>query len=79
MEKVKAEKLQEMLRKDVVVFTFKKLDGTMRAGMGTTDPNKIPAVNIRVGTDKPTGNKVPFFDLEKGEWRSVSKTSDIYI
>ena len=78
MEKVKAEKLQEMLREGVVVFTFKKLDGTMRASMGTTKLDQIPEDQVPNGNGN-VGNKVSFFDLEKKEWRSVSKTSDIYI
>ena len=78
MEKVRPEKLQEMLREGVVVFTFKKLDGTMRASMGTTKLDQIPEDQVPNGNGT-AGNKVSFFDLEKKEWRSVSKTSDIYI
>lgn len=67
-----AEDLRRKLRNGSVRFAFRKKDGSLRLAYGTLDLTKIPE------TDHPrTGNEaspliLPFYDLEKFAWRSIS-------
>jgi len=78
MKKITPNKLKELLQEGIVEFEFKKVDGSMRPSRGTTQVNKIPAKDRLKGGTTP-GEKIPFYDLEKMGWRSVSVNSDIYV
>lgn len=68
--------LKKLLYKKVINFEFIKLDGEVRPAKGTTMPKYIPKDKQPTG-DNPSSDKVAaFYDLSKGEWRSVSNRSD---
>jgi hypothetical protein len=71
--------LREALRRGVTQFAFKKLDGTLRTAVGTTNLATIPAENHPRGVRQSSPNAVVFFDVEKREWRSVSIRQEMFI
>lgn len=66
---------QDAFQQNVVRFTFKKLDGTVREAVGTTNPNMIENLGGKNPKSEfnPNSKSFSFFDTEKKEWRSVSK------
>ena len=69
--------LREKLAKGIVTFSFWKKDHSIREAKGTLHPLLIPADKTPKGNDQsPITNyqSIPFFDLDKGEWRSFSVT-----
>ena len=69
--------LRERLANGVVTFSFWKKDHSIREAKGTLHPLLIPADKRPKGNDQsPITNyqSIPFFDLDKGEWRSFSVT-----
>jgi hypothetical protein len=79
LEPVSAEVLRARLRAGVVQFAFKKVDGTLRTAVGTTNLATIPTEHHPKGTGNPSDRSVRFFDIEKREWRSVSTTREMFI
>ncbi|CAB4175026.1 WYL domain containing protein [uncultured Caudovirales phage] len=73
------ETLRSRLREGVVQFAFKKVDGTLRTAVGTTNLATIPTESHPKGTGNPSDKSVRFFDIEKREWRSVSILREIYL
>jgi hypothetical protein len=59
-------------------FYFRKVGGELREAIGTLDLNRIPNANHPKGGAKP-GNATAYYDLEKGAWRSVSDTQEIWV
>lgn len=77
------EKLNRMLSRNIVHFTYTKKNGETRHARGTKAPSIITE---RYGEDKlPTGNGEPkigviaYFDLDKEAWRSFQITSLVSI
>lgn len=72
--------LKEALESGVVNFTFKKVNGETRKAVGTTNPTIL---ETHKATPKGTGiapaGTIPFFDLEKKEWRSTRTTAVVSI
>jgi hypothetical protein len=71
------EALKAKLKSGPVKFAFRKKDGSLRLAYGTLDLSKIPA------TQQPKGNQasekiLPFYDLDKFEWRSIQIGQLIY-
>ena len=67
-----AEDLREKLKNGPVRFAFRKKDGSLRMAYGTLDLSKIPQ-DHHPKTGNPASPKIlPFYDLEKFCWRSVS-------
>lgn len=65
------DELRARLREGAVKFAFRKKDGTLRLAYGTLDMSKVPdEKHPKGGTASP--KVMPFFDLDKFEWRSVS-------
>ena len=73
-----ADVLREKLHQGEVNFVFKKVDGSRRAAVGTTNldlvpqdlwPKEMTSVEESVEKQKDMG-VVRFFDCEKGAWRS---------
>jgi hypothetical protein len=58
-------------------FSFVKQNGDLRQATGTTKSTLIPK-ELRTSGNNVTENSVRYFDLNKGQWRSVSATSPIY-
>lgn len=60
-------KLVNKMRKGIVNFMFKKVDGSTRMAWGTLEPNRLPASQ---GTGrKPNESVQVYFDTEKQEYR----------
>ena len=70
--------LRSRLGSGQVEFAFKKLDGTLRNALGTTVLEQIPLDSHPKGAGS-SPKIVPFFDLQKGEWRSVNANQEIFI
>jgi hypothetical protein len=79
LEPISPDLLRARLRSGVVQFAFKKLDGTLRTAVGTTNLATIPTEHHPKGTGNPSERSVRFFDIEKREWRSVSAQQEIYV
>ena len=71
--------LRALLRSRVVQFAFKKLDGTLRTALGTTNLSSIPAIKHPQGVRESSPSVITFFDMEKQEWRSISVRSEIFM
>lgn len=57
-------------------FTYRKMDGTTRTALGTRAESLIPLDKVpnTYNTDeiKDTAKSIPYFDLDKNEWRSFN-------
>lgn len=60
-------------------FTYRKQDGTFRQALGTRAPSLIPVDKLPKGdmadgaaTWEDNVKTIPYFDLDKNEWRSFS-------
>lgn len=73
-----ADVLREKLQQGEVDFVFKKVDGSRRAAVGTTNLDLVPQdlwpkgmTSVEESNDKHKDmGVVRFFDCEKGAWRS---------
>ena len=65
-------KLKTAMRKRIVKFQFRKLDGTIRDAIGTLTDD---ALSTLVGSQyyNPSPKVVAYYDCEKGAWRSFRK------
>jgi hypothetical protein len=73
------ETLRSLLQDGPVKFSFKKLDGSLRTAIGTTNLSSIPEISHPQGVRKSSDKVIVFFDIEKSEWRSVSILREIYL
>jgi hypothetical protein len=73
------EALRTELRRAVITFAFKKLDGTLRTAVGTTNLGSIPAELHPTGRRESSPRVVVFFDVEKREWRSLSTRAEVFL
>lgn len=71
--------LRSRLREGVVQFAFKKVDGSLRTAVGTTNLATIPTESHPKGVKPSPESVVSFFDIEKREWRCVSILREIYL
>ena len=71
--------LREYLSRGIVRFTYVKKDGTLREARGTNNhdiipPSKMPkgvlARQVALGLKQPNYRSVPYYDLDKEEWRA---------
>jgi hypothetical protein len=72
------EELREKLKQGPVKFAFRKKNGSLRLAYGTLDATKIPADKQPKGVEKDATKVLPFFDLEKFAWRSISVSELIF-
>lgn len=79
LHRVEPETLRRKLREGVVQFAFKKVDGTLRTAVGTTNMSTIPSESHPRGVRESSPNVVVFWDIEKREWRSVSIRQEIFL
>ncbi|MFW9951015.1 MAG: SH3 beta-barrel fold-containing protein [Candidatus Thorarchaeota archaeon] len=75
---INPDELRQRLNSGTVTFAFKKLDGNLRTAVGTTSIETIPVDHHPKGGTS-SDKVVVYFDLQKGEWRSVSVTREIFI
>ena len=70
------QKLRKAMHNGIVRFRFIKLNGEVREALGTLHPLLIPADAAPKGTRTaaPQYTSIPFFDLEKQEWRAFRIT-----
>ena len=78
LQPINPQQLRSPLNVGTVQFAFKKLDGTLRTALGTTNLEQVPLGNHPKGGGS-SPRVVVFFDLQKGEWRSVNTNQEIFI
>ena len=71
------ESFRNALTKGFARFTYYKKDGTIRTALGTRSPslipvNKLPKCPQNNEEWEERAKSIPYFDLEKQEWRSFS-------
>lgn len=65
------EQLKEKLANGVAHFIFIKKDGTMREAWGTTNPSLAQKHINGNGVSRELYKTTAYFDIEKGNWRSL--------
>jgi len=78
-QQIDKEALRALLREGVITFAFRKLDGTLRTAIGTTNLTLIPEDLRPNGLGTSTEASVRFFDVEKRAWRSLSSRQEALI
>ena len=78
LTKITHDELKNRLRQGSAKFYFRKVGGELRIALGTLEISRIPEGKHPKG-GKTYGNATRYFDLEKGEWRSVSETQEIWV
>jgi hypothetical protein len=78
LKSISHDDLKKGLKSGSFKFYYRKVGGSLRIALGTLDLSRVPSVN------QPKGGKISeaqtaYFDLEKGQWRSVSKTQEIWV
>ena len=73
------DELKRTLAQRVVQFAFRKLDGSLRTAVGTTNLSNVPVDKHPQGVRESSPKAVVYFDIEKKEWRSVSRQVDVFI
>ena len=73
------ESFREAISNGFARFTYRKKDGTTRTALGTRSPSLIPTDKLPKGdmydgsaTWEVSANAIPYFHLDKNEWRSFS-------
>ena len=73
------ESFRDALSNGFARFTYFKKDGIFRRTLGTRSPSLIPTDKLPKGdmsdgaaTEEDSVKAIPYFDLEKMEWRSFS-------
>ena len=64
------EDFRKKLRTGVYRFSYFKTDGSIREATGTLNVMLMPDDQMPKGVGTPAIGTVPYFDLEKQEWRS---------
>ncbi len=73
------QELIERLQKGKVRFTFIKADGSLREAYGTKVLDFVPFNKHPQGAKKPSDDVITFFDLEKNEWKSLKRNTNVSI
>lgn len=73
------EGLRARLRTGVAQFAFKKLDGSLRTAVGTTNLSVVPSADHPKGVRDSSSRVVSFYDLEKRQWRSLSIRVEVFV
>lgn len=61
----------DKLREGIVVFHYRKKNGTLRKAQGTLNMALIPTEHHPKGTGRqPKDDIIPYFDIERNHWRS---------
>lgn len=72
MKTIKIEELRTVLQMEKAWFEYKKRDGTVRKAYGTLQFAYIPE-DKQPKDNAALYENFRYFDLEKGEWRSIAK------
>lgn len=67
-------KLNRAMRKGIVKFYFRRVDGTVREAYGTLDGRLVPP-SAAGATRKRNPSVQAFWDSEKGMWRCFKKAN----
>lgn len=78
LKEVSADTLRQRLRNGVVRFYFQKKDGSLREAIGTSKIEAILEAHHPQGVRQSPPSVVPFFDVEKQQWRCVSINSKMW-
>jgi hypothetical protein len=78
LKQITHETFREGLRKGSFKFYFRKVSGELRIALGTLDLERVPSGKHPKG-GKISDRQIAYYDLEKGEWRSVSKSQEIWV
>jgi hypothetical protein len=70
--------LKKGLRTGSFKFYYRKVGGSLRIALGTLDLDRVPSTQHPKGGTSP-GAKTSYYDLEKGAWRSVSESQEIWV
>ena len=62
--------LRDLLKNNIVCFTYKKIDGTMRVARGTRNLSIASALGYSVPTPKNGEQPYSYYDLDCEGWRS---------
>jgi len=71
------EALRGILNSGVARFNFKKKDGSIRNALGTRNVDLIPREDAPVQIYDLSKKALVYWDLELGEFRSVSEGSEV--
>ena len=71
--------LRERLSDGIISFAFKKLNGHLRTAVGTTNLSSIPVQSHPKGGRPKPETQIAYWDLEKGQWRSLNTAQEIFI
>ena len=77
MKTITHDQLKDNLRKGSFNFYYKKVNGDLRKAMGTLDLGRIPSISHPKGGSL-LGGQTAFYDLEVGDWRSISSSKEIW-
>jgi hypothetical protein len=64
--------LRRKLKQGTVRFAFRKKDGSLRLAYGTLDLSKIPNSQHPQPGNSSSPLILPYYDLDKFAWRSIS-------
>lgn len=78
LSQITHEDLKTRLRAGSVKFYFRKVNGELRIAMGTLDLGRVPLSGQPKGGNGPA-RCTSYYDLEKGHWRSISESQEIWI
>jgi hypothetical protein len=77
-KKITHDDLKKGLKSGSFKFYFRKVGGSLRIALGTLDLDRVPTLDHPKGGTSP-GAKTSYDDLEKGAWRSVSESQEIWV
>jgi len=77
-KKITHDDLKKGLKTGAFKFYFRKVGGSLRIALGTLDLDRVPSLHHPKGGTSP-GAKTSYYDLEKGAWRSVSESQEIWV
>ena len=69
--------LRKALYEGIVIFQFRKVDGSEREARGTTCPDLVPTQDVPKGARTPVqiaayrAQIVAFYDIDRKAWRSM--------
>jgi len=78
LTKITHDDLKQKLNQGAVKFYYRKVGGELRIALGTLDLTRLPQDKLPKG-GKISDSQVAYYDLEKGAWRSVSRTQEIWV
>jgi hypothetical protein len=79
LHEISAEQLRTRLNKGIVDFAFKKINENIRTARGTRNIADIPLKDHPSTGKSDSDAMIPFYDLDKKEWRAISARSEMFI